>query len=185
MSQYLSFLALTSMAMVVPGPDTLVVLRTSLGGGARAGVWAAAGSAVGLLAWGCAAVLGLTTLLTASPQAFTVVKLAGAGYLAWLGVQSLRAAGSGAPGGALQGAAFRRGLLSDLANVKVGLFWTALAPQFLGGGLGPAMVASAAVLAFVWLSGYALLAGRLTLDSRVVNRAAGAAMVALAVWLVT
>jgi threonine/homoserine/homoserine lactone efflux protein len=183
MSQYLSFLAVMCMAMVVPGPDTLVVLRTSLGGGARAGVWAAAGSAVGLLAWGGAAVLGLTTLLTASPQAFTVVKLAGAGYLAWLGVQSLRA-GATALGEALQGAAFRRGLLSDLANVKVGLFWTALAPQFLGGGLGPAMVVTAAVLAFAWLSGYALLAGRLTLDSRVVNRAAGLAMVALAVWLV-
>jgi threonine/homoserine/homoserine lactone efflux protein len=67
--------------------------------------------------------------------------------------------------------------------VKVGLFWTALAPQFLGGGLGPAMVVTAAVLAFVWLSGYALLAGRLRLDSRFVNRSAGAAMVVLAVWL--
>jgi threonine/homoserine/homoserine lactone efflux protein len=183
MSQYLSFLALTSMAMVVPGPDTLVVLRTSLGGGARAGVWAAAGSAVGLLAWGAAAVLGLTTLLTASPEAFTVVKLAGAAYLVWLGVQSLRA-GSAPAGAALQGAAFRRGLLSDLANVKVGLFWTALAPQFLGGGLGPAMVVTASLLAFAWLSAYALLAGRVRFGGAALNRGAGVAMVALAVLLV-
>jgi threonine/homoserine/homoserine lactone efflux protein len=183
MSQYFSFLAVASMAMVVPGPDTLVVLRASLGGGTRAGVWAAAGSAVGLLAWGTATVVGLTTLLTASPAAFEAVKLAGAAYLAFLGVQSLRA-GSVAAGAVLQGAAFRRGLLTDLANVKVGLFWIALAPQFLGGGLGPAMVVTASALAFVWLSGYALLAGRISLNSAVVNRAAGAAMVVLAVLLV-
>src|SRR4051795_1818014 len=91
MSQYLSFLAVMSMALVVPGPDTLVVLRTALGGGPRAGVWAAAGSAAGLLAWGTATVLGLTALLTVSPTAFGVVKLAGAAYLAFLGLQALRA----------------------------------------------------------------------------------------------
>jgi threonine/homoserine/homoserine lactone efflux protein len=111
------------------------------------------------------------------------VKFAGAAYLAWLGVQSLRAS-STASGVALHGSAFRRGLLTDLANVKVGLFWVALAPQFLGGGWGPAMVVTASALAFVWLSGYALLAGRLSLGSAVVNRTAGAAMVVLAVWLV-
>lgn len=183
MGQYLSFLTVATMAMLVPGPDTLVVLRTSLGGGARAGVWAAAGSAVGLLAWGSATVVGLTTLLTASPQAFTLVKLAGAAYLAWLGLQALRA-GSMTAGAALHGAAFRRGLLSDLANVKVALFWTALAPQFLQGGSAPAMVVSAAALAFVWLSGYALLARRLRLGGTAINRAAGAAMVVLAVLLV-
>src|SRR4051794_35512764 len=186
MSQYLSFLAVAAMAMVVPGPDTFVVLRTSLSGGARAGVWAAAGSATGLLAWGAATVLGLAALLTASPGTFSLVKLAGAGYVAWLGLAALRAepvtAGTTAPAGA----AFRRGLLSDLANVKVGLFWVALAPQFLDGGSGLAMVASASALAFGWLSGYALLAGRLrhVVGGRAVNRTAGAAMLALALLLV-
>jgi threonine/homoserine/homoserine lactone efflux protein len=184
MSQYLTFLAVASMAMVVPGPDTLVVLRTALGGGPRAGVWAAAGSAAGLLAWGTAAVLGLTALLTVSPSTFGVVKLAGAAYLAYLGVQALRAGGT-ETGELLVGAAFRRGLFSDLANVKVGLFWTALAPQFLRGGSGPAMVVSAAALAFAWLSGYALLASRLrdVLGGRVVNVATGTTMVILAVLL--
>jgi threonine/homoserine/homoserine lactone efflux protein len=184
-TQYLSFLGVMAMAMVVPGPDTLVVLRTAVGGGTRAGVWAAAGSSVGLLAWGAAAVLGLTTLLTVSPTAFEVVKLAGACYLGVLGVQALRA-GPSAAGDALQGAAFRRGLLSDLANVKVGLFWTALAPQFLSGGSGVWMVLSAAVLGFVWLSAYALLAGRLrdAVGGRTVNVVTGTTMVVLAVLLV-
>src|SRR5438067_11564377 len=127
MSQYVSFLAVAGLALVVPGPDTIVVLRTALGGGARAGVRAAAGSTAGLLAWGAAAVLGLTALLTVSPAAFEALKLVGAAYLAWLGVQTLRAAPAAAPVSAPNGAAFRRGLLTDLANVKVGLFWTALA----------------------------------------------------------
>ena len=184
-NQYLSFLAVASLAMVVPGPDTLVVLRTALGGGARAGVWAAAGSASGLLAWGTATVLGLTALLTLSPAAFGAVKLMGAAYLAFLGVQALRA-GAVDTGDVLQGAAFRRGLFSDLANVKVGLFWTALAPQFLAGGSGAAMVVSAAVLAFAWLSGYALLAGRVrhVVGGRSVNVLTGVTMLLLAAWLV-
>src|SRR3982751_1271246 len=108
MSQYLSFLAVAGLALVVPGPDTVVVLRTALGGGARAGVWAAAGSTAGLLAWGAAALLGLTALLTVSPAAFETLKLAGAGYLGWLGVQTLRAAPAVAPRGARHEAAFRR-----------------------------------------------------------------------------
>jgi threonine/homoserine/homoserine lactone efflux protein len=172
--------------MVVPGPDTVVVLRTAIGGGSRAGVWAAAGSATGQLAWGTAAVVGLTALLTVSPAAFSVVKLAGAAYLGLLGVQALRAGPMRTLGGARQGAAYRRGLFCDLANVKVGLFWTALAPQFLQGGPGALMVVSAAGLAFAWLAGYALLAGRMrhVLGGRAVNLATGVVMVTLAVLLV-
>ena len=186
MNQYLTFLAVATMAMVVPGPDTLVVLRTAIGGGTRAGVWAAAGSAAGLLAWGAAAVLGLTTLLTVSPAAFQVVKLAGAAYLGWLGIQTLSAGPVSVPSGALHGAAFRRGLLTDLSNVKVGLFWTALAPQFLHGAAGPAMVVTMAAVGFAWLSAYALLAARMrgALSGRAVNVVTGASMVVLAFLLV-
>ena len=86
-------------------------------------------------------------------------------------------------------AAFRRGLLSDLANVKVGMFWTALVPQFMDGGgaaLGLAMAVSMPAMAFAWLAGYATLAGRLRSAlsgrrvSRGVNGATGGLMVALA-----
>jgi threonine/homoserine/homoserine lactone efflux protein len=194
MSQYLSFLGVAAVTMVVPGPDTLVVLRTAAGGGRTAGVWAAAGSATGLLLWGVAALAGLATLITLSPAAFTVVQIAGAAYLGWLGVQALRSAWRGealadAGGAVLGGAAFRRGLMSDLANAKVGLFWMALAPQFMGAGLGPAMALSVSALGFAWLAGYAALAGRLRGAlaqprlGRAVNALTGAVMVALAVLL--
>lgn len=198
MDAYLSFLAVGVVALLVPGPDTLVVLRAALTGGSAAGLWAAAGSSAGLLLWGVASVAGVTALLTVSALAFGALKVAGAAYLCWLGVQALRSAWRGdsltadVDGGAdrvSSGAAFRRGFLSDLANVKVGLFWTALVPQFMDGGgaaLGLAMAVSMPALAFVWLAGYAALAGRLRSAlsgrrvSRGVNGATGGAMVALA-----
>jgi threonine/homoserine/homoserine lactone efflux protein len=201
MDAYLSFLAVGVATMVVPGPDTLVVLRTALAGGAPAGVWAAAGSSTGLLAWGLATVVGVTALLTVSAVAFGALKLLGAGYLLWIGVQALRSAWRGeslATGvggtepGVSSAAAFRRGLLSDLSNVKAGLFWTALVPQFMDGGgpaLGMAMAVSMPAIAFVWLAGYAAAAGRLRTAlsgprvSRGVNGATGGAMVLLAATL--
>jgi threonine/homoserine/homoserine lactone efflux protein len=199
MTTYFAFVGTATGAVLMPGPDMLVVLRTALTGGTRAGAWAAAGSAAGNLVWGTATVLGATALLTASASAFSALKLAGAVYLVWLGVQAMRAARRGEllAGEADRGArrtggatAFRRGLASDLANVKVGLFWTALVPQFLppdGGALLPAaMVATMAALVFAGLAGYALLATRLRAAlrrpgvSRVTNATIGALLVALA-----
>jgi threonine/homoserine/homoserine lactone efflux protein len=195
MTSYLAFVGTATGAVLMPGPDMLVVLRTALTRGARAGASAAAGSAVGNLVWGTATVLGATALLTASASAFTTLKLAGALYLVWLGAQALLAARRGellaseAPESP-RGGAFRRGLVSDLANVKVGLFWTALVPQFLPPDsealLPAAMVATMAVLVFAGLAGYALLATRLRGAlhrpglSRAVNTTIGALLVALA-----
>jgi threonine/homoserine/homoserine lactone efflux protein len=197
MSTYLAFVATATGAVLMPGPDMLVVLRTALTAGARAGAWAAAGSAAGNLLWGAATVLGATALLTMSATAFSALKLAGAAYLAWLGFQALRAARrgellaaegeTGKPPSA--GKAFRRGLASDLANVKVGLFWTALVPQFMsdaGGLLLAAMVVTMAGLAFVALAGFALAAGRMRAAlgrphvSRAVNGTVGLLLVGLA-----
>ena len=198
MSSYLAFVGTAAGAVLMPGPDMLVVLRTALTGGARAGAWAAAGSAVGNLVWGTATVLGATALLTASASAFTTLKLAGAVYLIWLGVQALRAARRGdllagedqPPARRGSGLAFRNGLASDLANVKVGLFWTALVPQFLppdGGALLPAaMVATMTALVFTGLAAYALLATRLRAAlgrprvSRAVNATIGTLLMGLA-----
>ena len=127
MNTFLSFLAVAAVAVVVPGPDTFVVLRTSLAEGVRCGTWAAAGSAAGNLAWGAASVLGVAALLHTSASAFSALKLLGAAYLLLLGVQALRAAAHGdalAPEAASErphrscAAAFRRGLASDLLNVR-------------------------------------------------------------------
>ena len=203
MEYYLPFLATATGAVLMPGPDMLVVVRTALAGGPLAGAWAAAGSGAGNVVWGAATVLGATALLTMSAAAFGALKLAGAAYLAWLGLQALHAArrgdllggdseGATAPGPA---SAFRRGLASDLANVKVGLFWTALVPQYMpegGGVLLPAsMVVTMAGLAFGCLGCFALAAGRLrsALDrprvSRAVNGVVGGLLVALAAKLAT
>ena len=201
MHAFLSFLAVAAVAMVIPGPDTFVVLRTSLADGPRAGTWAAAGSATGNLVWGSTSALGVAALLAASATAFSVLKLAGAAYLAVLGMQALRAAARGEPlaspttGRAARSPAlaFRRGLVSDLLNVKAGLFWTALVPQFLATGSGAllpvAMVTAMTALVFAWLTGYAHLAARLggTLQRRrsacLVNGTVGTVLLALGVRL--
>ena len=196
MEPFASFLAVAAVAMLVPGPDTFVVLRTSLTEGPRSGTWAAAGSAAGNLLWGAGSVLGVAGLLAASGTAFATLKMAGAAYLVVLGVGALLAA---ARGESLAGDderepastadAFRRGLTSDLLNVKVGLFWTALVPQFVAADssalLPLAMVTTMGSMVFAWLTGYAYLAARLSKGlrrrgtSRVVNGTVGTALVAL------
>lgn len=199
MEPYLTFVAVAAVGLVVPGPDTFVVLRTSVAAGARAGTWAAAGSASGNLIWGTASAAGVTGLLAASGTAFTALKLAGAAYLVALGLQALLAAGRGdslappgsAPAGVGAVQAFRRGLLSDLLNVKVGLFWIALLPQFVGAQSGmlmpAAMTLTFAAMVFGWLTGYAHLAARLSdvlrsrRSSRVLNGSLGAVLLLLGV----
>jgi threonine/homoserine/homoserine lactone efflux protein len=197
MQTFASFLAVAAIAAVIPGPDTFVVLRTALADGPRAGTFAAGGSAAGNVLWGAASALGVAAVLAASATAFSVVKLAGAAYLLVIGVQALRAARRGdtlasdaAERGELsRSAAFRRGLASDLLNIKVGLFWTALVPQFVGAEssalLPVAMVVAMASIVFAWLTAYAHLAARLsrTLKRRrsaqAVNGTVGTVLVAL------
>ena len=195
MTAFLSFMAIATLVTLIPGPDTFVVLRTALADGARAGTWAAAGSGVGNLIWGTTSVLGVAALLAASAAAFSALKLAGAAYLVYLGVQALRAAARGDALAAAdarrvavsRAAALRRGLASDLLNVKVGLFWTALVPQFIGAGNGPllptAMILAMAAIVFGGLGAYAHLAARLSQTlkrrgtARAVNGTVGAVLV--------
>ena len=198
MDPFASFLAVAALAVLVPGPDTFVVLRTSLAEGVRAGTWAAAGSAAGNLVWGATSVLGVAALLHTSASAFSALKLLGATYLLVLGVQALRAAAHGEALTAAPAterprrscaAAFRRGVASDLLNVKVGLFWTALVPQFVSADtsalLPPAMVLAMGSMVFAWLTAYAYGAARLShtlrrrRSARAVNATVGAAFTAL------
>jgi threonine/homoserine/homoserine lactone efflux protein len=197
MEPFFAFLLVAAVAMLVPGPDTFVVMRTALTEGARAGTWTAAGSAIGNVVWGAASAVGVAALLAASSTAFSAVKLAGAAYLVFVGAQALRAAARGDSlatdaGGerpTASAAAFRRGLTSDLLNVKVGLFWTALVPQFVAADspalLPAAMVVAMGSMVFVWLTAYAHLAARLSQtlkrrrSSQVVNGTVGAVLLAL------
>src|SRR5215468_9789224 len=120
---FLPFLAISVLLIVMPGPDTAVVTKNALLGGRRSGVCCALGVSLGLTVWTVAAALGIAALLQASAVAFLVLKLAGAVYLVWIGIQMLRtrdpvAAATGVGHGVAphtRGArALRQGLLSDL-----------------------------------------------------------------------
>lgn len=135
-----TFTLVALLLSVLPGPDTLLVLRAGLRGGQRYGTAAGLGCAAGSLIWGAAAV-GLATLLERSAVAFEVVKLAGAVYLIILGIRALwdvrRPGGLGlddagsaaAPQAQSATGAFLAGLTNDLLNPKMGLFYVAVIPQ--------------------------------------------------------
>lgn len=133
----LAFVLAASILTVTPGVDTAMVLRATAMDGRRPAVLAALGIALGCLAWGTAAAFGLGVLLHASETAYTVVKWVGAAYLVWIGVKLLagpRAAlDSNVPESeAHRGAsAFWRGLLTNLLNPKVGIFYVTFLPQFI------------------------------------------------------
>ncbi len=166
----LPFLALSLLLILIPGPDTAVVTKNALLGGRRSGVFASVGVSLGLTVWTLAAALGIAALLRASAPAFLALKLAGALYLVWIGVQMLRA--RALPEGDLRAASragrglrsLRQGLLSDLGNPKIAVFFTSFLPQFVRGD-GPAFASLLllgglfAALTLVWLAAYALVVG--------------------------
>jgi threonine/homoserine/homoserine lactone efflux protein len=137
-TQLLALGGVVLLAAMSPGPDFVIVTRSAMGG-RRAGMACAAGIAAGVFVWAIVTALGIAGLLAASAVAFTVVKLAGAAYLVLLGIRALLAARRGGyeepavagrrAAGVL--AAFRQGLVTNLLNPKVAVFFTALLPQFL------------------------------------------------------
>ncbi|MDE2478624.1 MAG: LysE family translocator [Betaproteobacteria bacterium] len=148
-SSLLAFSAAALVLTITPGVDTAVVLRSAAGAGRRRGVAAALGVAMGCLAWGLLAAAGLAALLAASARAYDALRLLGAAYLAWLGLRLLlrpgrsfaqaapRADAAHAPRGSAPGAAsdWLRGLLTNLLNPKVGVFYVSFLPQFVPHGV--------------------------------------------------
>ena len=166
MTQALALGGVILLGAIAPGPDFVIVLRSVVTGGRRAGMACAAGIASGVLAWAVVTSLGIAGLLAASAVAFTVVKLVGAAYLVLLGVQALLAARRGGyeqtpePDGERARrsavAAYRQGLLTNLFNPKVAVFFLALWPQFLppdATAVDTAVLAGvAAVTALLWFT---------------------------------
>jgi threonine/homoserine/homoserine lactone efflux protein len=171
----LAFLGISLLVIATPGPDTAVTIRNSLAGGRPAGLATAAGVASGQAIWALATSAGIVALLVASEPLFLAVKYAGAAYLVWLGLQSLRAAlrpghdgdvGEASIGGLARRAAFGQGLLSDLSNPKMAAFFTSLLPQFAPSGeasfaglVGLGLVFS--LMTLLWLAAYALVIARI------------------------
>ena len=205
----LAFLGVTALLTITPGADMAVVTRTALERGRRAAFLTTLGINTGVLAWALASAFGLAALLTASATAFTTLKLAGAAYLVWLGVQTLwqtrpgadrrdpQAEGPTEPGSASASmsashgwAAYRQGLLTNLLNPKVGLFYTTFLPQFVAPD-DPVLLKSVLlgtihnVMGVVWLTGYAYLVTRAgdvlrrPQIKRAIDRLTGAVLIAL------
>jgi threonine/homoserine/homoserine lactone efflux protein len=157
-----AFLGVSLLVIVTPGQDTALTIRNTLLGGRRGGVRTAAGVAAGQATWTLAASAGVVALLRASAPAFTAVRLLGAAYLVYLGLQTLLRRGHVEPRvGSSSRRAFRQGLLSNLGNPKMAVFFTSLLPQF--GSSFAALVALGLLfcsLTFLWLSGYAWAVAR-------------------------
>ena len=192
-----AFVAVSLVVICTPGQDTALTVRNTLSGGRRSGIATAGGVALGLAIWTVAASAGVVALLRASEPAFHALRLAGAVYLVLLGAQSLlsairggahiRAAGraNALPGGK----AFRQGVVSNLGNPKIALFFASLLPQFAPDGQGAfagflalGLVFSAMTLA--WLSLYAVAVHRLRAvlagpARRALDAVTGLALVAL------
>jgi threonine/homoserine/homoserine lactone efflux protein len=170
------FLGISILVIVTPGPDTAMTVRNALLGGRGGGVSTALGVAAGQAIWALATSVGITALLVASEPVFELVKFAGAAYLIYLGGQALFAAwrgsvvdatrsGAGVIGRLAPATAFRQGLISDLGNPKMAVFFSSLLPQFAAAG--DAMFASLillgaifCLLTFGWLAGYAVVIAR-------------------------
>jgi threonine/homoserine/homoserine lactone efflux protein len=159
----IAFSAAAFLLTITPGLDTALILRTAAVEGPKRAAFAALGIIGGCLVWGAAVALGLGALLAASKIAFTVLKWAGAAYLVWLGLNLIlkpRDRFDLAPGAASEGGDFtwmRRGLLTNLLNPKVGIFYISFLPQFLPTGVAAApfiflLAVIHALIGCLWLS---------------------------------
>jgi threonine/homoserine/homoserine lactone efflux protein len=202
-----AFLGVSILVIVTPGPDTALTIRNTLVGGRGGGVFTAVGVATGQAVWTLAASASIAALLVASEPAFVTVKLVGAAYLVYLGAHALWAAlgrGGTGPVAIHDGArrtlparvVFRQGLVSNLGNPKMAVFFTSLLPQFLpeGGASFAGLLLLGVVfcsLTLAWLSGYAVAvakAGDLLRRPRIrrtLEGVTGAMLVALGVRVAT
>lgn len=173
-ARFIGALGLMVLLTISPGPDMALVTTTSLLHGRAAAIRTSLGISTGTLIWATLAGLGVAALLAASAEAFAMVRLLGAAYLVYLGVRALAEAVRGpAPD---RSAAivpitearrpYRQGLLTNLLNPKVGLFYTTLVPQLVDPGDPIALVSIAvgaahATIGLAWLVALAVVVDRL------------------------
>ncbi|MBW5485340.1 LysE family translocator [Streptomyces bambusae] len=198
LAQLLTASGVLALLTLVPGPDMAIVTRRAVSAGRADGLRTVAGIACGLLVWGALTAAGLAALLAASAGVYLAVKLAGAAYLVFLGVQALRRPGGdgGGDGGggsdartahdtaaavaeqgpagadratgatrATGGGAWRTGLVSNVLNPKIAVFYTGLLPTLAPDGLPPAagmglLVLVHVLLTLLWLGSYVYVLSR-------------------------
>jgi threonine/homoserine/homoserine lactone efflux protein len=176
-ARLLAFVGIATVITITPGADMALVTRVALGRGRTAAWLTSLGVVSGLLLWGVASAAGISALLSASATLYTILKLAGAAYLIFLGVQALltrvptRQSNTSSasspvvkPPSSSRGraGAYGQGLLNNLLNPKIGIFYTAFLPQFIAPGQ-PVFLTSVslagihAVLGIAWLFFYAAM----------------------------
>lgn len=170
LSTLLLFAAAGLALAITPGPDMLMCLSRSIAQGRQTAFAALFGIVTGCYVWALAAALGLASLLALSPTAYDVVRFAGAAYLAYLAWQTFRAKDAFGVGGGLPsvawGRAFRQGLMTNLLNPKVALFFLALFPQFVDPARGGMVVQALILVSLFNLIGFGVNAGVILAASR-------------------
>ena len=166
-----------ALLILTPGPDTFLIAATSAADGPRAGVLASLGVFVGCLVHILLVAAGVSALIATTPWAFDAIKIAGAVYLVWIGLQALSTAWRGHSGEAARAAPrerasstalFLRGALTNALNPKVAVFFIAFLPQFVDPARGH-VAAQFVVLGLIfnvpgtlYLMALALISGRAT-----------------------
>jgi RhtB (resistance to homoserine/threonine) family protein len=170
--RFLAGLGVLALLTISPGQDMALVAKITLERGRRAALVSSLGICSGLLVHATASALGLSVILATSAEAFTIVKLAGAAYLAYLGLRALRDSFRAAV--VAESAPRRRfatpyvqGLLNNVLNPKVAIFYLTFLPQFIdpaGNVLAQSLLFAVAhaVMGIVWLSAYAYVLARLS-----------------------
>ncbi len=196
-----TFALAAALIVLLPGPDTLVVVRNLVREGRRTAVLTVAGVLSGLAVWVGAAAFGLSALLRASHDGYLLLRIVGAVYLVWLGIQSLRSrtlvtADDVPVRRGLLGRGYGAGLATDLLNPKVGVFFVTFLPGFVPAGepVGATTLAFGAVFVVetaIYFGVLLVLAGRVTgwmnhpVVRRRLDRATGAVLIAFGARLAT
>lgn len=172
-TQLLAFVGISALLAVTPGPDMAVVTKNALAHGRRGVVLTTTGIALALSIWVTATAVGLSAVLRASGELLFVLKIAGAAYLAYLGVRTLLESRrrpmdllADTPPPAPAHAIFRQGFLSAISNPKLGVFFVTFLPQFVipGEALLPRLLELGlifAVIGWTWLNVYGLFISRM------------------------
>ena len=196
-----AFLAVSIVLIVVPGPDTALVVRNILRGGRGSGIATSFGVATGILVWTVAASVGLAALIRSSEPAFVALKSVCAAYLVYLGARSLWDALHGRKHAPLRGGtvqphrvSFRQGVVSNVGNPKMAVFFTSFLPQFVP-GTSPALATLLSLgvlfsaITLAWLVAYSAVVARVgdvlrrSAIGRLLDAVTGAILVALGVRL--
>jgi RhtB (resistance to homoserine/threonine) family protein len=178
-SQVIAFTGIAALLTITPGADTMLVIRNVLGRGGRAGVLTTLGICSGLFIHASLSALGLSVILVKSAAAFQIVKYIGAGYLIFLGIQSIwRIFGKEEKGltpiehykegsaSNLAKKSMMEGFLNNILNPKVAVFYLAFLPQFISAGdpvFQKSMLLASihAIEGIIWLSFVSIFLGRI------------------------